>query len=182
MTSLFRRLRALCSYRHFDRDLAREIEVYRAMKQDEIEASGVATCDARAVATRALGNVTYMREEARSIWIARWLEHVGQDVRYALRGLRRQPLFAMTAIGILGLTAGLLTTLMVFMDASLLRPWRVPNPSSVFLIRPTGRLASDFQAVRVPEYFFVREKTQAWRGLVLTDDGYEEDLTFASGI
>src|SRR5688572_5392556 len=181
MIALFRRLRARWRYRSFDRDLAQEIETHRAMKQQELEASGVAAADARAAAARSLGNVTYMREEARSIWIARWIEHLWQDLRYALRGLRRQPLFAITAIGILGLATGLLTTVVVVADATFLRPWRVPNPDQVFMIRPAGRLASDLQAIRVPEYFFIREQTRAWHGLVMTAAAAEEQLTFANG-
>jgi predicted permease len=182
MTSLFRRLRARWRYRHFDRDLAREIDVHRAMKQDEIEASGVAPDDARAATARALGNVTYMREEARSIWIARWLEHLWQDLRYALRGLRRQPLFALTAIGILGLSTGLLTTVIMVADAAFLRPWRVPDPSAVFLIRPAVRLASDLHAIRIPEYHDVRTRTRAWQALSIAYRGAGERLTFANGV
>lgn len=181
MTAFFRRLRARWKYRHFERDLAREIDVHRAMKQDELERSGVATADARAAAARALGNVTLAREDARAIWIARWAEHLWQDLRYALRGLRRQPLFAITAIGILGLSTGLLTTVVLVADATFLRPWRVPDPLAVFYIRPVARLASDLQAVRASEYFFVREQTKAWQGLVMTVDGSEEDLQFANG-
>ena len=71
MFTLLRRLRARLKYRHFDRDLEQELQSHRELKQAELEASGVALAEARSTATRALGNVTYMREEARSVWIAR---------------------------------------------------------------------------------------------------------------
>lgn len=58
MFTLFRRLRAPLKYRHFDRDLAREIEVHREMKQDELEAGGDRPADARSASIRTLGNVT----------------------------------------------------------------------------------------------------------------------------
>src|SRR5688572_168944 len=98
MFTLLRRLRARLKYRHFERDLAQEIESHRAMKQDELEASGVAGADARSTSLRALGNVTYMREESRGVWIGRWLETTWQDVRHALVSFRRQPVFSLGAI------------------------------------------------------------------------------------
>ena len=146
MFTLLRRLRARLKYRHFDRDLAQEIESHRAMKQDELEASGVPPADARARAARALGNLTYMREEGRSVWIARWLETTGQDVRYALRSLRRQPGFSAASVITLALALGLLTSVFALYSALYLRPWAVQDPDDVFIITAgssSGRPRSD---------------------------------------
>src|SRR6185436_12365117 len=110
MLTVLRRLRARFKYRHFDRDLAQEIESHRAMKQDEFEAAGAPPADARATSIRALGNITYMREEARSVWFARWMEQGRQDVRYAVTTFRKQPMFSIGTIVMLGLGLGLVTT------------------------------------------------------------------------
>jgi hypothetical protein len=83
MLRLLRRLRARVKYRHFERDLVEEIEFHRAMKEAELRAGGLVPSDARPAAARALGNVTLVREDSRSVWIARWLEHGWQDARYA---------------------------------------------------------------------------------------------------
>jgi hypothetical protein len=40
MWRVLRRLRARLKYRRFERDLHREMEVHRAMKQEALEASG----------------------------------------------------------------------------------------------------------------------------------------------
>jgi hypothetical protein len=61
------------------------------MRQRDLEARGVAPGDAADASRRALGNVTLAREDARAVWIAPWLESVYQDIRYAVRSLRRQP-------------------------------------------------------------------------------------------
>ncbi len=94
MPNLLQRLRARLRNRHFDADLAEELRVHEEMKREELEASGIAPADARSEARRALGNVTLMREDSRGVWIATWLDSLAQDIRYALRTLRRQPMYS----------------------------------------------------------------------------------------
>jgi predicted permease len=142
MFTLLRRLRARLKYRHHERDLARELEVHRAMKQEDLEAHGWSSSDARPAAARALGNTTYTREEARSVWIARWAEQLLQDVRYSVRGLRRQPGFSLLSILTLGVALGLLTSVFATFNALYLRQWDVPQPGEVFLVSGAGTIKS----------------------------------------
>jgi hypothetical protein len=65
----------------FDADLAEELETHRAMKQAELEQSGMRRAEAIAASRRALGNITLAREDARAVWIWSWLESLaGRDV------------------------------------------------------------------------------------------------------
>jgi len=50
--------------------------------------------DARTAARRELGNLSQIQKATRDIWGRRWIERAMQDVRYALRGFRRNPGFA----------------------------------------------------------------------------------------
>ena len=74
MTGLLRRLRARLRNRRFNADLAEELRLHEEMKREELAAMGLSADDARAAARRAMGNVTLMREDARRVWIGRWLE------------------------------------------------------------------------------------------------------------
>ena len=182
MFTLLRRFRARLKYRHFDRDLAREIEVHRAMKQDQLEAEGIAPAEARSNSVRALGNVTYMREESRGVWIGRSLETTWQDVRYALASFRRQPVFSLGAILMLGLGLGLVATVFTFAHASFLRPWRVPDPDTLRFVRSAAPFGVDFRSVSMPEYRYLREHATTIRHLAVTVRGAPSEARFEDSV
>ena len=157
MFALLRRLRARFKYRHFERDLAREIDVHRAMKQDELEATGTSKADARAQAVRSLGNITYMREESRSVWIARWLEQGRQDVFYALRQLRRFPAYSIGATLVLAI--GVATTTVVFsaVNSVLLRLWPVEGAGRLVLIETLQMPDGQYNSTSAAEFRYLRD-------------------------
>jgi predicted permease len=70
MMAFFRRLRARIRYRHFDAELRQELDVHRAMAEDDFRARGAAPDEARYLAARRLGNTLAAREAAHGVWIA----------------------------------------------------------------------------------------------------------------
>jgi hypothetical protein len=102
---------------HVDREMRDNIE--RGMAPDE----------ARRAALRTFGNMTAAQEDARAVWIPIWLEHVGQDVRYAARSVIRNPAFSLIIITTLAIGAGLSATVLALFDSILLRPLDYPGVS-----------------------------------------------------
>ena len=155
-----RRLRARIKYRRFDDELKRELDVHRAMAEDDFLARGVAENDARRQAARALDNVTLERESARRVWIAAWLEGLWQDLRYAVRRLRRSPMYAFTTLVILVVAIGLNTGVFSVANVLLLKPWSLPAPHELiraFHVRPKG----DVVNVAFVEYRYLSERARS---------------------
>jgi predicted permease len=120
-----RRLRNLILHRRYERELAEEMEFHRALSE-------------RAGDTEpAMGNMTYMKEESRAVWIPPSLESIVQDVRYAVRYLFREPGFAAVAVTGLALGIGLNTSIFTLINAVALRAWPV---------RDAGRMAAVYMA------------------------------------
>ena len=63
-----RRLIYWLRFRSRERDLEDELSLHRELLTEDLERRGVPATAAGAVARKAMGNVTYMREEARAVW------------------------------------------------------------------------------------------------------------------
>jgi predicted permease len=81
------------------------------------------------------GNATLAREDARGVWIWSWIDSVRQDVRYALRSLGRQPMFAVCAIAVVALGTGAVTGVFALLDTLVVRSLPVAEPDRLVWFR-----------------------------------------------
>ena len=106
-----------------DRELTQELRFHRAQLERDARDAGVAGNEVGYLAKRRLGNLTRVHEDARDRWSWPGLDHLQQDVRYALRGLRRSPGFAATVIITLGLGIGANAAMFGVIDRLMFRPF-----------------------------------------------------------
>lgn len=141
--NILRRLGLWVRWRRFDADMREELEFHRAEIQRTLEAQGASPDDAARESRRRMGNATLAREDARQIWIARWMDGLRQDVRYALRTFRRDWVFSSVALLTLTLGIGAATAIFSVVYALALRP--LPYADSGRLVRintsEAGRLS-----------------------------------------
>jgi putative ABC transport system permease protein len=73
--------------------------------QDNLE-RGMSPEEAHRQAVLKFGNVALAKEDTRAVWGWRWLDQLAQDSRYAVRVLRRRPMYALLSALTLGLGVG----------------------------------------------------------------------------
>src|SRR5579862_1376263 len=98
LRALFSRIRGLFSRRAQDHDFARELDSHLAMLTEENVRRGMAPGEARRLARLRVGGSAQLEETNRELRGLPFLESFAQDVRFALRMLRKSPGFAAVAI------------------------------------------------------------------------------------
>jgi predicted permease len=124
-------LRRFFHRRNEDADLARELEAHLAHQVDENISAGMSAEEARRQAYLKIGNPQRVREDVWQWNTVKLLEHLVQDVRYALRTLRRMPGFAAVALLTLALGSGATTVMFTVINGVLLKPLPYAEPNKL---------------------------------------------------
>ncbi|MBB5056672.1 putative permease [Granulicella aggregans] len=102
-------------------DLDDELAFHLEQSIQQKISDGLTPGEARRQALIEFGGVERTREQCYEQRPSLWMENIGQDVRYALRGFRRSPIFTVTAIVTLALGIGSTTAVFSVVDRILFR-------------------------------------------------------------
>jgi len=124
-----------------ERDVDDELSFHLVMRAEKLRNAGLSDDAAHAHAHRRFGDPDRVRYEllvidsqyAREMRLMEWIESVWSDFRYALRTLRRMPLFTTVTTITLALGIGATTAMFTLVNSILLRP--LPYPQAERLVR-----------------------------------------------
>jgi predicted permease len=169
------RLRSLVSGTSLDRELDEELRDHIERQTEANIASGMNPADARTMAVRALSGVEQRKEECRDARGISPIENLLRDLRLAIRQLRKQPGFTLTAVASLALGIGANTAIFQLLNALSLRTLPVRAPHELVEMRLTGdgragRHTGRNRQISLPQYDELLVRQQAFSSLLAFGD------------
>jgi predicted permease len=153
-----------------------ELDGHLAEQIDEGVRSGLSEAEARRHALLRIGGVEQVRQAYRDRATLPWLEGLMRDVRYALRGFRRNPVFAITAILTLALGIGATTAVFGVVDRILFRPLPYAHDERLVSVGLTAPIAP--QEFMLGGSYYQWQDNQAAFTALTSESGVNEcDLT-----
>jgi predicted permease len=175
------RLRGLFAHKRLAGELDDEVRFHLDMQIEENLKAGMKPAEARYAALRSFGAIEPMKEKYRERSAFTMVETTAQDVRYAVRTLRKNPTFAMTAVATLALAIGANTAMFSVVNAVLLRPLPYRSPEQLAMLwteDPTQNLREGRSALWDVEQW--RSQSQSFADMA-TFDAVGTTLTGADG-
>ena len=169
----------LARRRRLDDDLRQELDTHFALIEEEERAGGLSAAEARRAARLRFGNPRAHREQALDGVLARAVEHLAGDLRHAVRMLRKNPSFTLTAVLSLALGIGVNSAMFSVIDAVLVRPLPYARPSRLVVLGQKSQ--SNLFAITVPEFDVVRHQNGVFASIAAHRDASEHRLEWSGG-
>jgi putative ABC transport system permease protein len=127
-------LRRLFSRERLEADLDKELRFHFESQVADKVRSGILESEARRLTRIEFGGMEQIKEDCRERRGTMWLESLLQDLRYALRQLRKAPGFTLTAVLTLALGIGATTAIFTLVQQVMLQSLPVSRPDQLWRI------------------------------------------------
>ena len=148
MRALISRLLEVIFKRRREERLDAEVQAHLDLLTEEHVARGLSAADARLAARKAFGGVDQMKERHRDQRGLPFFDTLTQDVRFALRLMRKNGTFSFTAAGSLALSIAALTMAFSIVNAFVFKPLPIADPASVYYMGPGTWSYPDYRDLR----------------------------------
>jgi predicted permease len=166
---MFSRLRSLwrnlVHRSRVNRDLDEEVRTAFDLLEDEKRRAGMDPTAARRAAMIQLGRIDAVKEQTRDVKAGAVIDTWFRDVRYAVRLLRRSPVFAVFAIASLALGIGASGAIFSLFDGIVLRTLPVPDPGRLVVASFGGPGGRFNYSLPYPHFEAIRDRNTTLAGI-----------------
>jgi predicted permease len=143
-------------------EIEEELRSHVQHRADDLERSGLARPEAERRARIEFGGQARYQEESREAAGGTFLESLYQDVRFALRLLRKSPGFTAVAVITLAVAIGANAVVFGVLNAMILRPLNVPHAETLWGLERGSDLAVNQS---FPDYLDLRDRNRSFEDL-----------------
>jgi predicted permease len=162
---LWRRLLFRCRRTRMTEELEEEIRLHIALRAQKLGEQGLDSRQALYEASRQFGNRTLVQEVSREMWGWISIERFLQDLRFAIRSLRKDVVFSAVAIATFALGIGANTAIFSVVNAVLLRPLPYPQSDQIVQVNLTRKDGSLNDTLAVPEFELYRDHNSGFQAI-----------------
>ena len=172
-----------------EQDLGRELQFHIDERISALKTAGMSEGEARRKVRLEFGGMEQVKEECRNARGTQWLESTMQDLRYALRTLRKSPAFTAVAVSTLGLGIGANTAIFSLINAVMLRMLPVEHPEQLVLLTDPSEngvsVDTSEHGVRsilsYPEFVGLRSHNTVFSGMLAAQSEVNDSDVFPGG-
>jgi len=168
LNDLLIRIRSLLARTTVESELADELGFHLEGQIEKYIASGLTRQEAQRRVRLEFGGLEQVKEECREARGVHFIETLFQDVRFGLRMLCKTPSFTVLAIFTLALGIGANTAIFSIVDAVLLRPLAIQDPSRVMFLQESWR--DMFPSVSVGNFVDVQRQSTSFAKICASDN------------
>jgi putative ABC transport system permease protein len=176
---IFRRLWSLVRHGRLDDDLREELDTHLSLTEDDERAGGPNGNGAQRAARNLLGHPRARRGRSLDGVRAQSVEHLAGDLHHAVRMLRKNPSFTLTAVLSLALGIGVNAAMFSVINAVLVRPLPYAQPSRIVVLGQKSQ--SNLFALTVPEFDVVRQQNAVFASIAGYGHARENGMEWPGG-
>lgn len=161
------RVRELFSPRAAAHDIDDELRFHIEREVEQRIAGGMTPQDARRTALRDFGGLEHYRDELREQRTGSWFDDLVADIRIAVRGFSRRPMFFLIVCGTLGIAIGATTSIFSVVDGALLKPLPFRDSHELVTLWQTNRTDNlDYEEASPGNFMDWRGRSRSYSNIV----------------